>query len=112
MRSFGSSGVSVGHRNVAAMRYGFVIPYGDARTTAELAALAERNGWDGIFVWESIWGLDARAMLAAAALATKQTRLGTMLSPLPRRRPWHVAVQASPVYNVSAGPRILSVDLQ
>ncbi len=101
----------MGHRNVAAMRYGFVIPYGDARTTAELAALAERNGWDGIFVWESIWGLDAWSMLAAAAMTTERIRLGTMLTPLPRRRPWDVAGQTSTVDNLSNGRVILSVGL-
>jgi alkanesulfonate monooxygenase SsuD/methylene tetrahydromethanopterin reductase-like flavin-dependent oxidoreductase (luciferase family) len=46
------------------MKYGFVLPYGDARTAADLAAVAEKHGWDGFFVWESIWGLDAWAMLA------------------------------------------------
>jgi alkanesulfonate monooxygenase SsuD/methylene tetrahydromethanopterin reductase-like flavin-dependent oxidoreductase (luciferase family) len=70
------------------MRYGFVLPYGDARAAAELAGLAEEHGWDGFFVWESIWGLDAWAMLAAAAMTTERIRLGTMLTPLPRRKPW------------------------
>jgi alkanesulfonate monooxygenase SsuD/methylene tetrahydromethanopterin reductase-like flavin-dependent oxidoreductase (luciferase family) len=93
------------------MRYGFVIPYGDARTTAELAALAETHGWDGIFVWESIWGLDAWAMLAAAAMTTERIRLGTMLTPLPRRKPWDVAGQTSTVDNLSNGRVILSVGL-
>ncbi len=93
------------------MRYGFVIPYGDARTTAELAALAEEHGWDGIFVWESIWGLDAWAMLAAAAMTTERIRLGTMLTPLPRRQPWDVAGQTSTVDNLSNGRVILSVGL-
>jgi alkanesulfonate monooxygenase SsuD/methylene tetrahydromethanopterin reductase-like flavin-dependent oxidoreductase (luciferase family) len=93
------------------MRYGFVIPYGDARTTAELAALAEQHGWDGIFVWESIWGMDAWAMLSAAAMTTERIRLGTMLTPLPRRKPWDVAGQTSTVDNLSNGRVILSVGL-
>jgi alkanesulfonate monooxygenase SsuD/methylene tetrahydromethanopterin reductase-like flavin-dependent oxidoreductase (luciferase family) len=93
------------------MRYGFVIPYGDARATAELAALAEQHGWDGIFVWESIWGMDAWAMLAAAAMTTERIKLGTMLTPLPRRKPWDVAGQTSTVDNLSDGRVILSVGL-
>jgi alkanesulfonate monooxygenase SsuD/methylene tetrahydromethanopterin reductase-like flavin-dependent oxidoreductase (luciferase family) len=93
------------------MRYGFVLPYGDARTAAELAAQAEQHGWDGFFVWESIWGFDAWAMLAAAAMTTERIRLGTMLTPLPRRKPWDVAGQTSTVDNLSNGRVILAVGL-
>jgi alkanesulfonate monooxygenase SsuD/methylene tetrahydromethanopterin reductase-like flavin-dependent oxidoreductase (luciferase family) len=93
------------------MRYGFVLPYGDARTAAELAVLAEQHGWDGFFVWESIWGLDAWAMLAAAAMTTERIRLGTMLTPLPRRKPWDVAGQTSTVDNLSNGRVILAAGL-
>ncbi len=32
------------------MKYGFVLPYGDAHTAAELAHEAEAAGWDGFFV--------------------------------------------------------------
>jgi alkanesulfonate monooxygenase SsuD/methylene tetrahydromethanopterin reductase-like flavin-dependent oxidoreductase (luciferase family) len=97
--------------SVLRMRYGFVIPYADARATAELAALAEQHGWDGIFVWESIWGQDAWVMLAAAAMTTERIKLGTMLTPLPRRTPWDVAGQTSTVDNLSSGRVILSVGL-
>lgn len=93
------------------MRYGFVLPYGDARTAAELASLAEEHGWDGFFVWESIWGLDAWAMLAAAAMTTERIKLGTMLTPLPRRKPWDVAGQTSTVDNLSNGRVILATGL-
>jgi alkanesulfonate monooxygenase SsuD/methylene tetrahydromethanopterin reductase-like flavin-dependent oxidoreductase (luciferase family) len=93
------------------MRYGYVLPYGDARATAELAALAEDNGWDGFFVWESIWGMDAWVMLGAAAMTTERIRLGTMLTPLPRRKPWDVAGQTSTVDNLSNGRVILAAGL-
>ena len=75
------------------MKYGFVMAYGDARDAAELAVVAEEHGWDGFFVWESIWGIDAWVMLGAAAMTTRRIRLGTMLTPLPRRKPWDVAGQ-------------------
>jgi alkanesulfonate monooxygenase SsuD/methylene tetrahydromethanopterin reductase-like flavin-dependent oxidoreductase (luciferase family) len=97
--------------SVRGMKYGFVMAYGDARAAAELAARAEEHGWDGFFVWESIWGIDAWAMLAAAAMTTERIRLGTMLTPLPRRKPWDVAGQASTVDNLSDGRVILSVGL-
>ncbi|MBB5978987.1 LLM class flavin-dependent oxidoreductase [Kribbella solani] len=93
------------------MKYGFVMAYGDARDAAELAVLAEAHGWDGFFVWESIWGIDAWVMLGAAAMTTERIRLGTMLTPLPRRKPWDVAGQVSTVDNLSNGRVILSVGL-
>ncbi|MQA84050.1 MAG: LLM class flavin-dependent oxidoreductase [Streptosporangiales bacterium] len=93
------------------MRYGFVLPWGDARTAAELAAVAEAHGWDGFFCWESIWGVDAWVALTAAAMRTSTIRLGTMLTPLPRRKPWDVASQTATLDNLSGGRVILSVGL-
>jgi alkanesulfonate monooxygenase SsuD/methylene tetrahydromethanopterin reductase-like flavin-dependent oxidoreductase (luciferase family) len=93
------------------VRYGFVLPWGDARTAADLAAVAETHGWDGFFVWEPVWGVDAWISLAAAAMVTSRIRLGTMLTPMPRRRPWDVAGQAATLDNLSGGRVILSVGL-
>ena len=93
------------------MKNGFVMAYGDARDAAELAVIAEENGWDGFFVWESIWGIDAWVMLGAAAMTTRRIRLGTMLTPVPRRKPWDLAGQVSTVDNLSNGRVILSVGL-
>lgn len=93
------------------MRYGWVLPYGDARAAAELSALAEQHGWDAFFVWEPVWGIDAWVALAAAAMRTSRIRLGTMLTPLPRRNPWDVASQVATLDNLSAGRTILSVGL-
>lgn len=52
------------------MKYGFVLPYGDARTAANLAREAEEAGRDGFFVWEPVWGIDAWVCLTAAAMVT------------------------------------------
>ncbi|OLB79594.1 MAG: monooxygenase [Actinobacteria bacterium 13_2_20CM_2_71_6] len=90
------------------MKYGFVLPWGDARTAAELA---EAHGWDGFFMWEPVWGVDAWVALAAAAMTTSRIRLGTMLTPLPRRRPWDLAGQSATLDNLSGGRVILSVGL-
>jgi hypothetical protein len=54
------------------MKYGFVLPYGDARTAADLAYAAEAAGWDGFFVWEPVWGHDAWVLLTAAAMRTER----------------------------------------
>jgi alkanesulfonate monooxygenase SsuD/methylene tetrahydromethanopterin reductase-like flavin-dependent oxidoreductase (luciferase family) len=96
---------------MTSLRYGFVLAYGDARTAAELAELAEQHGWDGFFCWEAIWGIDPWICLSAAAVRTERIRLGTMLTPLPRRRPWELANQTSTLDNLSAGRVTLSAGL-
>src|SRR6266496_4147766 len=77
------------------MRFGFVLPGGTATEQLEQAVLAERAGWDGVFVWEAAYGVDAWTLLSAMAQRTSHLRLGTMLTPLPWRRPWKVASQAA-----------------
>ncbi len=93
------------------MKYGFVLPFGDARTAADLAHAAEAAGWDGFFVWEPVWGVDAWVSLTAAAMRTERIRLGTMITPLSRMRPWKLAGEAATLDNLSAGRVILSVGL-
>ncbi len=93
------------------MKYGFVLPYGDARIAADYAREAELAGWDAFFVWEPVWGVDAWVALTAAAMQTERIRLGTMLSPLSRMRPWKLASEAATLDNLSGGRVILSVGL-
>jgi len=93
------------------MKYGFVLPSGDARTAAEFARAAEECGWDGFFVWEPVWGVDAWVSLTAAAMATKRIRLGTMITPVSRMRPWKLASETATLDNLSGGRVILSVGL-
>lgn len=94
-----------------AMRYGFVFPGGTAPQQLELAELAEASGWDAVFVWEAAFGVDAWSLLAAMAVRTTRLRLGTLLTPLPWRRPWKVASQLLTVDQLSGGRAILSVGL-
>ncbi len=63
------------------MNYGFVFPGGEARDAATTAHIAEDSGWDGFFVWEPVWGIDAWVSLAAVAVQTERIRLGTMITP-------------------------------
>jgi hypothetical protein len=93
------------------MKFGFVLPYGDARTAADMARDAEQAGWDGFFVWEPVWGIDAWVCLTAAAMTTSRIRLGTMLSPLSRMRPWKLASETATLDNLSNGRVTLSVGL-
>lgn len=78
---------------------------------AEIAQLAEECGWDGFFVWEPVWGQDAWVLLAAAAMVTQRIRLGTMLTPLSRMRPWKLASEAATLDHLSGDRVILSVGL-
>lgn len=93
------------------MRFGFVLPGGTAVEQLEQAVIADQAGWDGVFVWEAVYGVDAWALLAAMAQRTSRVRLGTMLTPLPWRRPWKVASQVLTLDQLSNGRAILSVGL-
>src|SRR5712692_11279862 len=93
------------------MQYGFVLPIGSARNAADLAFEAEKAGWDGFFVWEPVWGVDAWISLAAAAMRTGRIRLGTMLSPVSRMRPWKLARETVTLDHLSNGRLILAVGL-
>jgi alkanesulfonate monooxygenase SsuD/methylene tetrahydromethanopterin reductase-like flavin-dependent oxidoreductase (luciferase family) len=93
------------------LKYGFVLPSGDARTAANLAREAEQAGWDGFFVWEPVWGIDAWVSLTAAAMRTERIRLGTMLTPLSRMRPWKLAGESATLDNLSGGRVTIAVGL-
>lgn len=93
------------------MKYGFVLPYGDARTAADFAFEAEQAGWDGFFVWEPVWGWEAWMLLTAAAMRTQRIKLGTMITPISRLRPWELASKTVTLDHLSNGRVILSVGL-
>lgn len=93
------------------MRYGFVMSTGTPREFADAARLAEESGWDAIFTWEAVWGQDAWVTLTAAAMATERIRLGTMLTPLPRIRPWDLAGRVATLDHLSGGRVQLAVGL-
>ena len=97
--------------SVCGMRYGFVMPFGDAAEIAEAAALAEGSGWDALFVWEAVWGVDAWVALTAAAMRTSTLRLGTMLTPVPRIRPWDLASRVVTLDQLSGGRVTLGAGL-
>jgi alkanesulfonate monooxygenase SsuD/methylene tetrahydromethanopterin reductase-like flavin-dependent oxidoreductase (luciferase family) len=91
------------------MRCGVILPGGTAGEQVEQAILAERSGWDGVFVWEAAYGVDAWGLLAAIAAVTTRVRLGTILTPLPWRRPWKVASQVATVDQLSGGRAVLGI---
>jgi hypothetical protein len=95
----------------ADLKFGFVAPFADARELSELAALGEANGWDGVFLAESVWGVDAWIALAAAAMTTDRLRLGTLLTPVARWKPWDLASRVGTVDRLSRGRTIMGVGL-
>jgi alkanesulfonate monooxygenase SsuD/methylene tetrahydromethanopterin reductase-like flavin-dependent oxidoreductase (luciferase family) len=93
------------------MRYGFVLPVMEPLDIVDLARRAEAAGWDGVFLAEPVWGTDPWVALGAAAMATSRVRLGTMLTPPSRRRPWTLAGQAATLDRISGGRAVLAVGL-
>ena len=106
---------------VSAKRGIFVAPFDelvDPGQLAELAGLAERGGWDGIFLWDHVnYRAPVRAVadpwiaLAAIAYATERLRLGPMVTPLSRRRVQKVARETVTLDRLSRGRLTLGVGL-
>jgi hypothetical protein len=91
------------------LKFGLVLPYTNARMVAKLASLAEEAGWDGCFLGDAIWCEDPMISLAAAAMSTQRIRLGTMIIPMPLRRPWKVASESLALDHLSDGRLILGL---
>jgi hypothetical protein len=107
------------------MRFGLDMPNmgvcGSAQALAELAAEAEEAGWDAIFVWDTVYAkmsdprndptCDPWIALAAIAARTHRIRMGTMVTPVTRRRPWKLARETVTLDHLSGGRLILPVGL-
>lgn len=91
--------------------------YSEPRLLAELAKEAEDAGWDGFFLWDHIgadWPLpvaDPWIALAAMAMTTRRIKLGPLVTPLPRRRPWKLARETATLDHLSHGRLILGVGI-
>ena len=88
------------------------------KVVAELAQEAEEAGWDGFFLWDHMnWNRWAHSIgdpwisLSAAALSTQNIRLGTLVTPVFRRRPTTLARQLASLQQLSQGRLILGVGL-
>lgn len=88
----------------------------DPRVIGKLGREAERAGWDGLFLWDHlVWNDepvgDPWTSLAAVATVTSRLRIGPVVTPIPRRRPWQVAKQAVALDHLSSGRLVLGVGL-
>jgi len=91
------------------MKFGLALPYNTSRRAAKLAQMAEEAGWDGCFMGDAIWCEDPMIALAAAAMTTSRIRLGTLVTPVPLRRPWKLASESVALDHLSAGRMTLGL---
>jgi alkanesulfonate monooxygenase SsuD/methylene tetrahydromethanopterin reductase-like flavin-dependent oxidoreductase (luciferase family) len=92
--------------------------YGNPVLLAELARQAEDAGWDGVFLWDHVvyrepgWpAADPWVTAGAIAATTKRVRLGVLVTPLARRRPWKVARETASLDVLSEGRLVVGAGL-
>jgi alkanesulfonate monooxygenase SsuD/methylene tetrahydromethanopterin reductase-like flavin-dependent oxidoreductase (luciferase family) len=109
-------------KGVGVMKFGLMVPnkgqiFGDPNVLLELSLMAEHAGWQGFFLWDHIGGggeaptVDPWICLGAIASQTKEMKIGTMVTPLARRRPWKVAREIVTLDHLSHGRTVLGVGL-
>ena len=93
----------------------FVAPtiheYSDPNNLLELARITEAAGWDGYFICDHLLLdpegrlplADPSVMLGAIAAVTKKVIIGSMVTPVSRRRPWKLAKEFASLDQLSNG---------
>jgi probable F420-dependent oxidoreductase len=86
----------------------------------ELGVRAEEAGFDGFFLWDHILFandgdgpdiVDPWLVLAVIAARTRNITIGTMITPVSRRRPWVLARQTATLDLLSGGRLVLGVGI-
>ncbi len=99
--------------------------YSDINILMKLAKDAEEAGWDGFFLWDHMYlssrlernnqfgesFTDPWIALTAIATVTTKIKIGTYVTPLPRRRPWKLAREIVSLDRLSKGRLILGIGL-
>jgi alkanesulfonate monooxygenase SsuD/methylene tetrahydromethanopterin reductase-like flavin-dependent oxidoreductase (luciferase family) len=103
------------------VRFGLHVPplgaLGDPDALVDLAHRAEAAGWDGFFLWDHVMhaqdpdACDPAVALGAIAATTTRLVLGPLVTPLPRRRPWKVAREATTLDRLANGRTVLGVGI-
>jgi alkanesulfonate monooxygenase SsuD/methylene tetrahydromethanopterin reductase-like flavin-dependent oxidoreductase (luciferase family) len=105
------------------MHFGIYAPnfgeFADPRVLADLARAADAAGWEGFFIWDHmLWHwpdhqpmADPAVALAAMAAATERIRLGALVTPIARRRPWKLAREAVTLDHLSGGRLVQGVGI-
>lgn len=106
--------------SASALLYALHLPiFTDPEALIDLGVAAERAGWDGCLLWDHILGSqdvalpmpDPWVVLGGLAVRTQRLRIGTAITPLPRRRPQKLAREAVTVDHLSHGRMVLGVGL-
>jgi alkanesulfonate monooxygenase SsuD/methylene tetrahydromethanopterin reductase-like flavin-dependent oxidoreductase (luciferase family) len=108
----------------SSVHFGILVPnFGDYCGSlgglAELAVDAESSGWDGFFIFDHIQYsfnervplVDPWIALATIAVNTKRVRIGPLVTPIARRRPWKLARETTSIDHLSNGRLTLGVGL-
>src|SRR5215510_880101 len=106
------------------MRFAMYVPnfgtFGHVSTVVELAKAAEAAGWDGFFLWDHLLPdadsalgpvADPWIALTAIAGATSRLRIGALITPFPRRRPWKLARETVTLDHYSAGRLVVGAGI-
>jgi alkanesulfonate monooxygenase SsuD/methylene tetrahydromethanopterin reductase-like flavin-dependent oxidoreductase (luciferase family) len=102
------------------VRHGVSVPnIGELATLVALGVEADRRGWDGFFLWDHmrfskdfpVTVFDPWVALGAIGARTERIRLGTLVTPVPRRRPWKLARETVTLDHLTGGRAILGVGL-
>ncbi|MFI5286261.1 MAG: LLM class flavin-dependent oxidoreductase [Candidatus Dormibacteria bacterium] len=98
----------------------FLPPFAEFAEPQRVMALSKQSedaGWDGLFLWDHMLALPGMAVadpwitMAAAAVATTRLRLGALVTPLPRRRPWVLSRQMATLDRLCDGRLIGGIGL-
>lgn len=104
------------------VRRGIAVPcFGtDPAGLIELGVAAEQAGFDGYFLWDHIVFsdtgegppvIDPWVVLSVVAARTSRTVIGTVVTPVPRRRPWQLAKTTTTLDILSGGRVVLGVGI-
>src|SRR5581483_5822988 len=92
-------------------------PCAELTTLTSLATDAEEAGWEGFFLWDDVTTgspipvADPWIAMTAIAMRTRALRIGALVTPLARRRPWKVAREALTLDRLSQGRLVVGVGL-
>ncbi|MEV4319347.1 LLM class flavin-dependent oxidoreductase [Actinocrispum sp. NPDC049592] len=105
------------------MRFSVNIPnfgdFADPETVAVLAQAVEHAGWDALFIWDHVVHekrlvreiADPWILLTTAAMVTSRIRLGTLITPVARRRPQKLAREVTTLDRLTGGRMVFGAGL-
>lgn len=94
--------------------------FGDIKQLVAFAKEADEHGWDGFFLWDHLRTIDLPATdpfvdpwiaMTAMASVSSTLKLGALVTPLSRRRPWKVARESVTLDRFSDGRLVLGAGI-